>query len=83
MARDRLITSEHRSGDETVDVALRPQTMDEMVGQRAVLEKLEIAMTAARQRAEPIEHVLLAATVHASQCDEAADVSRATSGNLD
>ncbi|MCH8967137.1 MAG: Holliday junction branch migration DNA helicase RuvB [Planctomycetes bacterium] len=60
MARDRLITSEHRLGDEVVDVALRPKTMDEMVGQRSVLEKLEIAMTAAKQRAEPIEHVLLA-----------------------
>ena len=59
MARDRILTGERRSGDEPVDVALRPQRLVEMVGQRAVLEKLEIAMAAARQRGEPLEHILL------------------------
>jgi Holliday junction DNA helicase RuvB len=33
--------------------------MDEMVGQQAVLEKLDIAMTAAKKRGEPLEHILL------------------------
>ena len=59
MARDRLISGEHRTGDEPIDAALRPQSLDEMIGQRAVLEKLEIAMTAARKRREPLEHILL------------------------
>jgi Holliday junction DNA helicase RuvB len=59
MARDRLISGEHRTGDEPIDAALRPQSLDEMIGQRAVLEKLEIAMTAARRRREPLEHILL------------------------
>jgi len=35
------------------DRALRPQRMDEMVGQRAVAERLEIAIDAARKRGEP------------------------------
>ncbi len=59
MARDRLITSEPRAGDEPVDAALRPQRLGEMVGQGAILEKLQIAMQAARQRGEPLEHILL------------------------
>ncbi|MBU0717635.1 MAG: Holliday junction branch migration DNA helicase RuvB [Planctomycetes bacterium] len=59
MARDRLISGEQRDTDETVDVALRPQRLDEMVGQQAVLEKLGIALTAAKKRREPLEHVLL------------------------
>ncbi len=59
MARDRLLAGQTRSGDEPVDVALRPRRMVEMVGQRAVLEKLDIAMTAAKQRGEPLEHILL------------------------
>jgi len=59
MARDRLISGSQREGDEVVDAALRPKRLDEMVGQRAVLEKLEIAMAAAKQRGEPLEHILL------------------------
>ncbi len=59
MARERVLTAESRPTDEPVDVALRPQRIDEMVGQRAVLEKLEIAMAAAKKRREPLEHILL------------------------
>lgn len=59
MARDRLISTGKREGDEPVDAALRPRTLAEMVGQRAVIEKLEIAISAARQRGEPLEHILL------------------------
>ena len=59
MARDRLITGSSRASDESIDTALRPQRLDEMVGQPAVLEKLEIAMAAAKQRGEPLEHILL------------------------
>jgi len=39
-------------------MTLRPQALDEMVGQQAVIEKLKIAIQAARQRKEPLEHVL-------------------------
>jgi len=42
-----------------VDAALRPRSIAEMVGQPAVLEKLEIAMAAAKKRREPLEHILL------------------------
>ncbi len=59
MAKDRLISSETRQGDETIDAALRPKHLDEMVGQRAVIEKLRIALDAAKQRGEPLEHILL------------------------
>jgi len=59
MSRDRVITTQPRPGDEPVDAALRPKRISEMVGQRAVLEKLEIAMSAAKRRGEPLEHILL------------------------
>ncbi|MFH1109633.1 MAG: Holliday junction branch migration DNA helicase RuvB [Planctomycetota bacterium] len=59
MTRDRVITAQPRAGDEPVDAALRPKRIAEMVGQRAVLEKLEIAMSAAKRRGEPLEHILL------------------------
>lgn len=59
MSRDRVITAQPRPGDEPVDAALRPKRIGEMVGQRAVLEKLDIAMSAAKRRGEPLEHILL------------------------
>ncbi|REJ67103.1 MAG: Holliday junction branch migration DNA helicase RuvB [Planctomycetota bacterium] len=40
------------------DRALRPQRMDEMVGQRAVYERLAIAVDASRKRAETLGHIL-------------------------
>jgi len=41
------------------DFALRPQRMEEMVGQREVYERLKIAVDAARIRDEPLGHILL------------------------
>ncbi len=59
MARERVISSETQTKDRDVSsVSLRPQTIDEMVGQRAVIERISIAMQAAKQRGEPLEHIL-------------------------
>jgi Holliday junction DNA helicase RuvB len=41
------------------DVALRPQRMEDMVGQREVYERLRIAVDAALIRGEPLGHILL------------------------
>ena len=38
---------------------LRPRTLDEYIGQSNVVENLQIAITAAKNRHEPLEHVLL------------------------
>src|SRR5499427_3756484 len=38
---------------------LRPQHLDEYVGQRAAVESLRVSVEAARQRGEPLDHVLL------------------------
>jgi Holliday junction DNA helicase RuvB len=60
MSRERIIsaTPQQRDTDPTA-VTLRPQRLHEVVGQRGVLERLEIAMKAAKRRGEPLEHVLL------------------------
>ena len=42
-----------------VERQLRPQRLDEYVGQRAAVESLRISVQAARQRGEPLDHVLL------------------------
>jgi Holliday junction DNA helicase RuvB len=42
-----------------VERQLRPQRLDEYVGQRAVVDSLRVSVEAARQRGEPLDHVLL------------------------
>ena len=44
--------------EESFNVSLRPKFLDECIGQRNLKEKLGIAISAARQRSEPLEHVL-------------------------
>ena len=38
---------------------LRPQRLDDVVGQRAVVERLKIMLNAAKKRREPLSHLLL------------------------
>jgi len=48
------------AGDEetTLDVNLRPGSLDEFVGQEKLKENLKIFITAANQRKEPLDHLL-------------------------
>src|SRR3989344_2612168 len=56
---ERLIEGELQSEDKLLDKQLRPRTLKEYVGQQQVKDNLNIFLQAARQRGEPIEHVLL------------------------
>lgn len=59
MPRERLVSPELISKEEeNFNRSLRPPTFHEYVGQRKVVEKLSIALQAARQRGESLEHVL-------------------------
>src|SRR6201986_14078 len=54
---DRLIAPE--SIPEDIDAALRPQTLDDFVGQKAARENLRVFIGAAKARGEAMDHVLL------------------------
>lgn len=56
MAREPLLKATTKADDD--DRLLRPQRMEEMVGQRAVYERLKIAIDAALKRNEPLGHIL-------------------------
>lgn len=58
MAREALIGS-GAAAAEDLDQSLRPQRLQEMVGQREVYERLMIAVSAARKRGETLGHILL------------------------
>lgn len=48
-----------KKDDPTLDLALRPAAWDEYIGQEKIKNNLHIIIEAARQRSEPIEHILL------------------------
>jgi len=57
---DRLIAAAPASpAEEVVERALRPRRLAEYVGQARIREQLEIFITAARRRAEALDHLLL------------------------
>ncbi len=59
MAIDRIITRESLNQQEQeFNISLRPKFLDECVGQTNVREKIAIAIAAAKQRSEPLEHIL-------------------------
>ncbi|MGC9261416.1 MAG: Holliday junction branch migration DNA helicase RuvB [Phycisphaerae bacterium] len=62
MARERIITAQSLPEDQAVtpeQPTLRPKTLNDYIGQRELIEKLRISISAARQRGEAMEHVLL------------------------
>lgn len=53
----RLVSGQPRP-DDRIDHALRPQKLTDLIGQEQVKENLQILIAAARQRKEPLDHVL-------------------------
>jgi Holliday junction DNA helicase RuvB len=59
MQAERLVTGAAAREDEVHDRAIRPRRLDDYVGQRAVKSQLEIFVTAARDRGDALDHVLV------------------------
>jgi Holliday junction DNA helicase RuvB len=55
----RLTAAEAEGDERAVEAALRPRTLDEVVGQNRVREQLGLVLEAARQRGRTPDHVLL------------------------
>ena len=57
---NRIMTPEYSSeADNDIEFSLRPKNLGEYIGQDKVKENLSIYIEAARQRGEPLDHVLL------------------------
>ncbi|MDP2984097.1 MAG: Holliday junction branch migration DNA helicase RuvB [Candidatus Latescibacter sp.] len=60
MSRERIVTGDSSSPEEEVFTwSLRPKTLGEYIGQKAIVDKLSISLEAAEKRGEPQEHILL------------------------
>ena len=55
----RIVSGAASEDEARLDATVRPQTLSEYVGQKRVKENISIALQAARNRAEALDHVLL------------------------
>ncbi|RMH13447.1 MAG: AAA family ATPase, partial [Gemmatimonadetes bacterium] len=56
--RREVTTPEALAEDTQAEPSLRPQRLDEFIGQEKVRQALSIAIRAAKQRREPLDHIL-------------------------
>jgi Holliday junction DNA helicase RuvB len=59
MPPDRILSGKQEPEEEPLDTSLRPQRLDDYIGQDKVKENLRIAIAAAKKRGEALDHVLL------------------------
>ncbi|HKM18293.1 MAG: Holliday junction branch migration DNA helicase RuvB [Firmicutes bacterium] len=59
MESERVISGWKRSEDQDLELTLRPRTLREYVGQEKVKKQMQLFITAAKQRGEALDHVLL------------------------
>ncbi len=59
MVENRVIAPQKQDGDEEAFKTLRPQSLDDFVGQRQLCQNLRVFVSAARDRKEAMDHVLL------------------------
>jgi holliday junction DNA helicase RuvB len=56
---ERLVSDVLTKPDVALEMTLRPSLFSEFTGQAKVKERLQIAVEAAKQRGEPLDHILL------------------------
>ena len=59
MSENRIIAPQKQQGDEETFKSMRPQSLDDFVGQRQLCQNLRVFVNAARDRKEAMDHVLL------------------------
>ena len=56
---EEKVLDEEKSSEFTIDYTLRPQKLEDYVGQEKIKKQLNIFLAAAKKRSEPLEHILL------------------------
>ena len=57
--QEKILSPERTEKEKVSDLQIRPKTFDEFVGQAELKKQLQIFIKAAKERGEPLDHVLL------------------------
>ncbi len=76
------IQPKEQSEDKKLDFALRPENLNDFIGQEKVKKNIEIFIEAAKKRGEPIEHTLLHGPAGLGKTTLAHIIARETKTNI-
>jgi Holliday junction DNA helicase RuvB len=79
---ERMVTDVLTKPDAALEMTLRPSLFSDFTGQPKVKERLEIAVQAARQRGECLDHILLSGPPGLGKTTLANIIAKAMGGNL-
>jgi len=61
LEREKIIETQKNEEDIVLNLSLRPTKLADFVGQKTMIDNLNISLTAAKKRSEPLDHVLFSA----------------------
>ena len=64
---DSVVSPRMGDRDADVEASVRPKTFGEFVGKEDIKERLHIYITAAKERKEPVDHILLSGPLLSNQ----------------
>ncbi len=79
---ERIIAPEQFGDDQDQDLSLRPATLSDFIGQEKLKESLGVFLQAARDRKEPIDHILFAGPPGLGKTTLAHIIAREMGANL-
>jgi holliday junction DNA helicase RuvB len=59
MSTDRIISAEQHTLEDKLDRAIRPNSLNDYIGQESVKRQMNIFISAAKKREEPLDHCLI------------------------
>lgn len=79
---NRFVDAKEQTDERMFDLTLRPQRLTEYIGQEKVKGNLSIAMQAARERGEAVEHILLHGSPGLGKTTLAHIIAKETGSNI-
>src|SRR3954471_15582247 len=80
--RETVVAAQVETGEEKIELSLRPQNLDQFIGQEKLKQNLRVFLSAARERKEPLDHALFCAAPGLGKTTLAAIIAREMGVNL-